>query len=285
MGCAQAEMASTLGQRPQGRRTEAHLHSRLEKNGHTCTRATFVRAPPRNALVAFIVSEHIFTRLQDNRCMQVSFARMFVAVQSSVYQFVLLVRNCASTCSVCSRCPARRMFWARFMSGQAALKRPAAALARSSTKAAKGGQDPGSDSSEPEPASDEPSELEPASDLAAAKAQLEAARLAVRRASKKGACTPKKAAKAKVVSATKCAKTRSPVTKPSSLKFPGIPKGASNPPPLLFNGFKVYTSVAARKWRALKVGERVDVQFSFGASETTARVSWKKLVDHIGGAR
>ena len=48
-----------------------------------------------------------------------------------------------------------------------------------------------------------------------------------------------------------------------------------------FPGQRLYTSVPAKLWRVLPVGERVDKAFPFKGGEAAARASWKTLVRHI----
>ena len=96
-----------------------------------------------------------------------------------------------------------------------------------------------------------------------------------------GAKRPKKEAREPSATAEQAA-DRSP-KRPASLRFPGVPKGTINPAPLHVHGFKIYTSIASQKWRALEDGKRVGTALSFGKTEGEARASWSRLVKHVHG--
>ena len=125
---------------------------------------------------------------------------------------------------------------------------------------------------------------------AASKSQLVATikkhEAALKAAKKKlAAKTPARKAKPTPASSTKAprAPDRSP-KKLVSLRYPGIPKaGSANPPPLDVRGYKIYTSVAGKKWRALRKGEVVDKAFPWGTTNVSAREAWRRLVQHVMG--
>ena len=62
-------------------------------------------------------------------------------------------------------------------------------------------------------------------------------------------------------------------------RFPGKPK--VNPGKLDWGDFKIYTDMAQGKWRVLKVGERLDKQFSFKGD---AKAAWQDLGAYISKA-
>ena len=63
-----------------------------------------------------------------------------------------------------------------------------------------------------------------------------------------------------------------------SKKFPGVPK--KKMPPQQFGDFKIYTSISANAWRALRAGEKVDKAFSWKTKKPAE--AWKELMKHIG---
>ncbi len=87
--------------------------------------------------------------------------------------------------------------------------------------------------------------------------------------------SPKAPKQKKLAASTKAAAPTS-----GEWKFPGIPK--AKVAPRAFKNFKVYTSLSAGSWRALKAGEKVDKSFQWGTDKKQAQESWCMMLKHVG---